>query len=195
MNKIICLFLVIALLLAGCGNMAASSKLSKNKTVESNDTAANSQSVTAGAVETSKDGAAGESSSDKVKQSSDFDPSDIDVDVTENMYVAYINEIYINTEDYLGKVIRIQGMFQAYKDENTGITYYYVYRTGPGCCGNDGSMCGFEFTWDGDMPKDNDWIEVVGKLRQYEEDGTTYLTLDAKSVTIMDVRGAETVYQ
>lgn len=119
----------------------------------------------------------------------------IDVDVTEKMYVAYINEIYVNTEDYIGKTIRIQGMFQAYTDQNTGITYYYVYRTGPGCCGNDGAMCGFEFTWDGDIPADNDWIEVVGSLRTYDEDGWTYLTLDAESVAVMEERGAETVFQ
>lgn len=120
---------------------------------------------------------------------------EIDVDITEKMYVTYINEIYVNTDDYIGQNIRIQGMFQAYKDENTGLTYYYVYRTGPGCCGNDGSMCGFEFTWNGNMPKDNDWIEVVGSLRTYEEDGWTFLTLDANSVTVMDERGAETVLQ
>ena len=111
------------------------------------------------------------------------------------MYVSYINEIYVNTDDYIGKWIRIEGMYQAYTDTNTGKTYYYVYRTGPGCCGNDGSRCGFEFTFDGKMPKANDWIQVIGKLRTYEEDGTTYLTLDAKSVKVMDIRGAETVYQ
>ncbi|QOX63873.1 hypothetical protein FRZ06_11280 [Anoxybacterium hadale] len=119
----------------------------------------------------------------------------VDVDITEKMYVAYINEIYVNTPDYIGQNIRIQGMFQAYTDETTGLTYYYVYRVGPGCCGNDGSMCGFEFTWNGDLPKDNDWIEVIGSLRTYEDDGWSYLTLDASSVTVMKERGAENVLQ
>ena len=59
----------------------------------------------------------------------------------------------------------------------------------------DGAMCGFEFTWDGSMPENNDWIEVVGSLRSYEDDGWTYLTLDAKFVTVMEERGAETVLQ
>jgi putative membrane protein len=120
---------------------------------------------------------------------------DVDVDITEKMYVAYINDIYVNTPDYIGQNIRIQGMFQSYTDENTGLTYYYVYRVGPGCCGNDGSMCGFEFTWSGDLPQNNDWIEVIGSLRTYEEDGWTYLTLDASSVTVMKERGAENVFQ
>ena len=169
MKRSISIFLILALLLAGCSNEKPSEKMPNDEA----------------AVEDANSELAGE------KQSG------IDVDITEKMYVTYINEIYLNTEDYLGQTIRIQGMYKPYIDENTGLTYYYVYRTGPGCCGNDGSMCGFEFTWDGDMPNDNDWIEVVGSLRSYDdEDGWTYLTLDSKSVTVMvEERGAESVYQ
>jgi putative membrane protein len=56
-------------------------------------------------------------------------------------------------------------------------------------------MCGFEFTWDGEMPSDNDWIEVVGTLNKYDLDGQTYLTLKASSVTVKTERGAESVYR
>lgn len=171
MKRIIPIFLILVLGLAGCGNDTLSEKAPNDKT----------------AVE--------EATSDHTELAGDKQ-SGIDVDITEKMYVTYINEIYLNTEDYLGKTIRLQGMYKPYIDENTGLTYYYVYRTGPGCCGNDGDMCGFEFTWDGDMPKDDDWIEVVGSLRSYEDDdGWVYLTLDSKSVTIMEERGAESVYQ
>lgn len=137
----------------------------------------------------------------------------VDIDIKESNYVPYINEIYTNTDSYIGDMIKIEGMFKAETyGENS---YYYVYRVGPGCCGNDGSMCGFEFTWDGiDTLKDNDWIEVTGKLRTYQETGmvaqyvddtstettlveqtNTYLTLDAVSVIVKpdSERGAETV--
>ena len=117
------------------------------------------------------------------------------VELTEKMYVTYLNEIYANTQDYLGRTIRLQGMFTAIFYEPTDTTYYYVYRIGPGCCGNDGSMAGFEFTWDGEMPNENDWIEVTGVLGEYEIDGLSYLTLNASSVNIMKERGAENVYQ
>jgi putative membrane protein len=117
------------------------------------------------------------------------------IELTEKMYVTYINEIYTNYDDYIGRTIKLQGMFGSeYYDANK-TTYYYVYRVGPGCCGNDGSMCGFEFTWDGEMPQDNDWIQVVGTLNKYDLDGQTYLTLKASSVTKMAVRGAENVYR
>lgn len=120
----------------------------------------------------------------------------IDVDITEKMYVAYINEVYTNSKDYIGKTIRIQGMFSSYYDSDKKETDYFVYRVGPGCCGNDGAMCGFQMDWDGDLPQDNDWIEVVGKLESHEDDtGVTYLTLNASSVTVMDKRGKENVFQ
>lgn len=175
MKRIILIFLLlVTLVFTGCVNAPSSAKMPDEQT--------------GGSDSEITDDAAG---------MTDYMQSDgeIDVDITEKMYVAYINEVYVNTDVYIGKTIRIQGMFQAYTDDTDGKTYYYVFRTGPGCCGNDGSMCGFEFTWAGDMPKDDDWIEVVGILRTYEDDGWTYLTLDAKSVTIMEKRGAESVYQ
>mgnify|MGYP001062721975 FL=1 len=92
---------------------------------------------------------------------------------------------------FIGKTIKIEGMYTTEKFNNN--EYHYVYRVGPGCCGNDGSMCGFEMTYDGEYPKDNDWIEVVGVLETYVEDGQTYLNLKADSVTVMEKRGSETV--
>lgn len=115
------------------------------------------------------------------------------INITEKLFVTYINEIYTNTSDYIGKTIQIEGMFDEYYEKTNGNTYYYVFRTGPGCCGNDGSMCGFEFTYGGKMPTEDDWIEVVGTLRTYKEGANTYLTLDASSVTVKDTRGAEVV--
>lgn len=117
------------------------------------------------------------------------------LDITEKMYVTYINEIYTNTEAYEGKKIKLEGMFTSAYDESTKQTYYFVYRTGPGCCNNDGSMCGFEFTTTDTIPVENDWIEVVGTLESYEENGYTYLNLRDASVTIKEERGQEVVYQ
>ena len=128
--------------------------------------------------------------------SEEVDTGEIDLNITEKMYVTYINEIYTNTDSYLGKRLKIEGMFSAEYFEPTDTTYYYVYRQGPGCCGNDGSMCGFEFTSkDGKYPNENDWIEVIGKLDRYYEDDYEYLTIRADSVKVKDERGAEIVTQ
>lgn len=119
----------------------------------------------------------------------------IDIDITEAVYVTSINEVYNNFRSYLGKVIRIEGMAatEDFSADGGGV-YHYVYRTGPGCCGTDGAMCGFEFTA-ADYPADNEWIEVIATLTSYEENGVTYLSLDAQHVTVKQERGAEVVSQ
>lgn len=122
------------------------------------------------------------------------DKKDEVINISEKVYVTYINDIYTNPQEYLGKTIKIQGMF---KSETIGDTVYdYVYRIGPGCCGSDGDMCGFEYTYDGEIPSNNDWIEVEGKLIEYEEEGEKFICIQANSVKVKnDDRGKENVNQ
>ena len=129
------------------------------------------------------------------------------VDITDSLYADYVNDIYCNTDNYMGKTIRIQGAFSSNTYEYNGKqrTVYFVSRTisgfcdsddccdSDGCCGCDGCTCGFEFTYDGKIPKDNDWIEVVGVLSSYDEGGNHYLTLKASSVKVLPKRGQDVV--
>ncbi|MBR0413596.1 MAG: hypothetical protein IJI67_00830 [Clostridia bacterium] len=122
-------------------------------------------------------------------------------------YVTLINDVYNNPNNYLGKVVQIDGMYTS--ETYNGKTYYYVYRQGPGCCGNDGSMCGFEFTSGNgtypdytpqkdDPPAAHPWIKVVGTLEQYYEDQNgqqagPFYTLSNATYEVMTTRGAEVV--
>lgn len=121
------------------------------------------------------------------------------VEIDERLFIALTNDIYINTEDYLGKTIKYEGLFKTMQwpqgDEEQ--TIYYVIRYGPGCCGYDGEA-GFEIVWeegDGDIdwPQVDDWCEVVGVLEIYELDGWEYLRLVLSSLTVLEERGAEFV--
>lgn len=112
--------------------------------------------------------------------------------IKEDVFATMCDDIYLNTKGYLGKTIKIEGMAEETLDETYKETIYSVYRTSSGCCGNDG-WSGFEYVYEGEMPKDNDWIEVVGVLESYELDGQEYLRLRAESVTVKDQRGAEFV--
>jgi uncharacterized membrane protein YcgQ (UPF0703/DUF1980 family) len=118
------------------------------------------------------------------------------ITMTDQFYVTYINDVYMNTDDYIGKTFRLQGAYTHYTyDFGEGKhTVDYVYRNGPGCCGNDGAMCGFEFLWKGPLPKENDWIEVTGVLKPYVDKNITFLRLTASSVKVMPVRGNINVY-
>ncbi len=116
------------------------------------------------------------------------------IEIKEKMFVAQTNDVYYNPEDYLGKTLKYEGLFDAYDDPSNGQTYYAVIRYGPGCCGID-LNAGFEVKWENDYPTPNDWVEAVGVLEEYEENGQKYLRLALSSLTVLPVRGAETVWQ
>jgi uncharacterized membrane protein YcgQ (UPF0703/DUF1980 family) len=120
------------------------------------------------------------------------------VEIKENLFIAQLNDVYLNQDDYLGKTIKYEGMFKRYSWDETGMTYYLVYRNSPGCCGADG-QAGFEVIWpegsDKAYPAETDWCEVIGTLETYDESGENYLHVVLKSLTALDNRGAEYVSQ
>jgi hypothetical protein len=119
------------------------------------------------------------------------------VEIKEKMFIAQTNDVYLNPEDYMGKTIKLEGLFKSYSTEEYSASYCFVIRYGPGCCGNDGSA-GFEVAWDGEAvpyPEEDAWVEAEGVLKTYEEDGYPYLYLSLSSLNIKEERGAEFVSQ
>ena len=119
------------------------------------------------------------------------------VEIKEKMFLAQINDVYLNPEDYLGKTIKLEGVFK--EEQGYEKSYCFVVRYGPGCCGNDGNA-GFEVAWAKEAarpyPASDSWVEATGELKSYEEDGySRYLYLDLSSLNVLSKRGAETVLQ
>jgi uncharacterized membrane protein YcgQ (UPF0703/DUF1980 family) len=120
------------------------------------------------------------------------------VEIREKMFIAHTNEIYLNAEDYLGRTIKLEGLFK--QEEYQNLNHRFVLRYGPGCCGNDGNA-GFEVVWEDSRatlrvyPRPDDWVEAVGILKTYEEDGFPYLYIALSSLRVLDKRGAEYVTQ
>ena len=120
------------------------------------------------------------------------------IEITEKMFISQVNDVYLNTDDYLGKTIKLEGLFMMeYSTERTE-PYCFVLRYGPGCCGSDGNV-GFEVACMENRrisyPEKNSWVEAVGELKTYEEDDYEYLYLDLSSLNVLSKRGAETVSQ
>jgi uncharacterized membrane protein YcgQ (UPF0703/DUF1980 family) len=120
------------------------------------------------------------------------------LEITEKMFIAQVNDVYLNSDDYLGKTIKLEGIFkseQFYEDDET---YCFVIRYGPGCCGTDGNA-GFEVKWDKDReqsyPAVESWVEAIGTLKTETEGDYQYLYLDLSSLAVLSKRGAETVLQ
>ena len=129
-------------------------------------------------------------------------PDGVDVVIGEKFFMTQIYDIAVNYKDYLGKSIKIEGLFKCRQWD--GKTAYYVYRNTPGCCGNDGEI-GYELSWDQDYqggaivsgseqetyPNPNDWVEVRGVLKRYEKSGFPALYLALSELTVKDKRGKE----
>jgi hypothetical protein len=126
-------------------------------------------------------------------------PSGDMVEIGEKFFIAQTNDVYLNPEDYLGKTIKLEGLFKRMEYEGGG-GYCFVLRYGPGCCGNDGSA-GFEVSWDRadpnppPYPNEDDWVEAEGVLGYYREDDYPYLYLNLSSLEVKESRGAEFVSQ
>lgn len=109
----------------------------------------------------------------------------IDVDLTRLSSTMVYSEVYnmVSTpEDYIGKVVRMDGNLNIYPSEETNKIYYAcVIADATACC-----QQGIEFEWEGehspsDYPDENTLITVVGTFDSYDEDGRTYYHLkDAK---------------
>jgi uncharacterized membrane protein YcgQ (UPF0703/DUF1980 family) len=122
------------------------------------------------------------------------------VEIKEKMFIAQTNDIYLNPEDYMGRTIKLEGLFKSYSSEEYDTSYCFVIRYGPGCCGNDGSA-GFEIAWDDNYtlqpvyPEEDAWVEAVGVLKNYTENDYPYLYLSLSSLTVQEEKGAEFVLQ
>jgi uncharacterized membrane protein YcgQ (UPF0703/DUF1980 family) len=119
------------------------------------------------------------------------------IEIKEKMFISQVNDVYLNKDDYLGKKIKLEGLFKIAQGNERA--YCFVLRYGPGCCGYDGNV-GFEVAWDKDKekpyPGEDSWVEATGELKTYEEDGyNEFLYLDLVSLNVLDKRGQETVMQ
>ena len=87
------------------------------------------------------------------------------LEITDNFFIQQTNDIFFNTEDYLGKTIKIEGLIYSYKDFIKGDLCYAVIRNTPGCCGADG-LAGLDIRYNEEYPKENTWVEVIGVIKK-----------------------------
>ncbi|CEN90166.1 TIGR03943 family putative permease subunit [Paraclostridium sordellii] len=118
----------------------------------------------------------------------------IPIEIKEKMFIAQLDDIFNNSDDYIGRTIKIEGLYNSL--EADGKTLNYVYRHSPGCCGNDGIVC-IEFVGNDKMtmPNPDDWIEVTGKIERYKDKTANSVRIQLETLNIKTQRGAEFVSQ
>lgn len=112
-----------------------------------------------------------------------------DIDLTKLSSTMVFSEVYnmmISPEEYVGKTIKAEGIFQVFQDSNNKNFYALVIADATACC-----QQGLELIWDGnpaypdDYPEEDSEIEITGVYKSYVEEGNTYyyvLVNDVKAV-------------
>jgi predicted small lipoprotein YifL len=112
-----------------------------------------------------------------------------DIDLTKLSSTMVFSEVYnmmLSPEEYVGKTIKAEGIFQVFQDSDNTNFYALVIADATACC-----QQGLELIWDGDpaypddYPKENSEIEITGVYKSYVEEGNTYyyvLVNDVKAV-------------
>jgi len=116
-------------------------------------------------------------------------------EIKEKFFSTQVYDVYINTSDYLGTAIKLEGIFSTEIYPGNGQTYHFVNRYTPGCCEGEMFTIGFEVIYDGEYPEQNAWVEAIGVLEWYDEDGQDYLHLVLFSLKTLEERGQEIVLQ
>ena len=117
--------------------------------------------------------------------SDSFEPT-TDIDLTKLSSTMVFSEVYnmmISPEEYMGKTIKAEGIFQVYQDSNNINFYALVIADATACC-----QQGLELIWDGDpaypddYPVENSEIEITGVYQSYIEEGNTYYYVQVNDV-------------
>lgn len=109
-----------------------------------------------------------------------FNGADIDLTVLNaNMVYSQVFCMVMEPDEYVGMIVRMEGQFVFYHDEQTDKNYYAcIIKDATACCAQ-----GLEFeptddfTYPDDFPADGETVRVIGVFDAYEEGGNKYLTL------------------
>lgn len=198
MKKYLVLFLCITLIFVsyGCGNIDSSGK-AKNQTAGVSDV------LEAGMAEADRkrldNGKQSANESDVFKESVDNNASEsdqikeaekavnteegIDIDLTvlsKTMVYSELFRIMCSPESYVGKIVKMEGIFASYKDENTGKRYFAcIISDAAACCSQAIEfVLSDDYKYPEDYPEQGEEICIVGEFNIYKEGNFDYCNLN-----------------
>jgi len=116
------------------------------------------------------------------------------VEIRERMFATHISDVYMNPQNYLDKIIKLEGVYLRYEISEFEIYNFIIRYYNDGCCSDE---VGFEVKWpdDGQHPDSYSWVEAMGVLKRSGAGADSLLYLDLVSLNVLNRRGAEFVRQ
>ncbi len=112
------------------------------------------------------------------------------VDLTQlssTMVYAEVSNMMMTPEDYIGKTIKMNGLYYASHNPELDIYYHFVIIADATACCSQGLefLLNGEHTYPDDYPADKTPVEVTGVWGSYEEDGNTYYHIATDEITVL----------
>lgn len=134
-------------------------------------------------------GCSGEDVSKSGEESTTKEREEVDVDLTalsSTLVYAEVYNIMTQPKDYLGKTIKMSGVYSSsYYDKTNAYYHFVIIEDVAACC-----QQGLEFIWKGshaypdDYPEDKASIEVIGVFEEYEEFDEIYYYLAVDDIVV-----------
>ncbi|MBR1738018.1 MAG: hypothetical protein IJ736_13570 [Firmicutes bacterium] len=123
-----------------------------------------------------------DNASDKADNNISDSLQEIDVDLTEMSSTIVYSEVYnmmYEPNEYIGKTIKMNGIFKTYHDDSTGNNYFAcIIQDATACCTQGIEFVPTdEYSYPNDYPSEDDEITVIGVFDTYIENGYTFYTL------------------
>jgi len=186
MRKFIFLLVLSAMIFSGCQNSASVSRHGIDQTTGIGDiiAAAASESTTATIISESE-----ETNPYGISERLANGDESVDIDLTvlsSSMIYSEVFAMVYAPEEYLGKTVKMEGIFSCFHDETTGKTYYAcIVQDATQCCAQGIEFIPDEsFTYPDDFPEVGSNICVTGIFGTYKEDGAQFITLKNASFSV-----------
>ncbi len=106
---------------------------------------------------------------------------DLDVDLTVLSSTMVYSEVYnmiMNPDEYLGKMVKMTGIFGVYEDTTTGNMYFAILiMDATACCTQGIEFILSDAAYPDDYPEIGETATVIGEFQTYDEYGTEYVNL------------------
>lgn len=184
------IIMMMAVMLSACGNndskvnqvMQDQMQEADNKNNQSDETEVTDENKPSEAVDELQEKTTTEDSKPEDNKPESGLEDAIDVDLTKLSSTMVYSEVYnmmYTPEDYIGKTVKMSGMFVAYTNQDQSQFYpAVIIADATACCSQ-----GLEFVLEGNpsypegYPEMETEITVVGTFETYEEEGNTYCRL------------------
>lgn len=132
------------------------------------------------------------SSVDSTSNNSDLTSSEIPdkIVIKDQGFITDLDKIFDNVSAYEGKTITIEGFVRNVNGNNFSVLRYYDM---PHEDHTDKVTVGINVTYDGEIPKDDDWVLVTGTIESEMYDGVKQPIIKASKVEKQFAWGKEKV--